>query len=55
MTTEEIHQTGLREVARNHGEMEKVRRQVDYDGDLKAFLASISRNPKLTPFKAEAE
>jgi len=55
MTTEEIHQTGLREVARIRGEMEKVKRQLGYDGDLKAFLASISRNPKLTPFKTEAE
>ena len=55
LTPEEIHQTGLREVARILAEMEKVRRQVGFNGDLKAFLASIPANPKLTPFKTEAE
>lgn len=52
---EEIHQTGLREVARIRGEMELVRKQVAFDGDLNAFLGSISKNPKLTPYKTEAE
>ncbi len=52
---EEIHQTGLREVARIRGEMEKVRRKVGYEGDLTAFLASIPHNSALMPFKTEAE
>ena len=52
---EEIHQTGLREVARIRGEMDLVRKQVGFDGDLNAFLVSVSRDPKLMPFKSEAE
>ncbi len=55
LTPEEIHQIGLNEVARIRGEMEKVRAQVGFTGDLQAFLASIPTNPKLTPFKTEAE
>ncbi len=55
LSPEEIHQTGLREVARIRGEMELVRKQVAFDGNLNAFLASISKNPELKPFKSEAE
>ena len=55
MSPEEIHQTGLREVARIRGEMEKVRQQVGFTGDLDAFLQSIVTNPKLRPFKTEEE
>ena len=55
MSPEAIHQVGLREVARIRGEMEKVRVQVGFNGDLNTFLQSIATNPKLTPFKTEAE
>ena len=55
MSPEEIHQTGLREVARIRGEMEKVRQQVGFQGDLDAFLQSIVTNPQLRPFKTEEE
>ena len=55
MTPAEIHQTGLREVARIRGEIDKVRRQVGFDGDLNAFINSVPRNPQLMPFKSEAE
>lgn len=55
MTPEQIHQLGLREVARIRTEMEKVRQQVGFNGDLNAFLASLTRNPQLTPFKTEQE
>ncbi len=55
MSPEEIHQVGLREVTRIRGEMEKVRQQVGFRGDLNAFLQSITTNAKLTPFKTEAE
>ncbi len=55
LTPAEIHDIGLREVARIRGEMDKVRVQVGFDGDLNAFLASVTRNPKLMPFKTEAE
>ncbi|QSX42048.1 DUF885 domain-containing protein [Shewanella cyperi] len=41
-SVDEIHQTGLNEVARILSEMDKVRQQVGFDGDLKAFFASLS-------------
>ena len=55
MNPDQIHQLGLREVARIRGEMEKVREQVGFNGDLTTFLASLVRNPQLTPFKTEEE
>jgi uncharacterized protein (DUF885 family) len=38
LTSSQIHDIGLREVARIHGEMRKVMKQVDFDGDLAAFF-----------------
>ncbi len=34
----EIHQTGLKEVDRIHGEMKKIMKKVGFKGDLKAFF-----------------
>ncbi|MDO7884367.1 DUF885 domain-containing protein [Hymenobacter cheonanensis] len=50
-TPEEIYQTGQAEVARIRGEMEKVRQQLGYQGDLKELLASLSTDPKFRPYK----
>ena len=50
-TPEEIYQTGLKEVARIRGEMEKVKAQVGYKGDLKSFFESLKTDPKLMPYK----
>ena len=44
-TPEEIYQTGLKEVARIRQEMEKVKQQVGFQGDLKAFFASLKTDP----------
>jgi uncharacterized protein (DUF885 family) len=55
LAPEEIHQIGLREVARIRGEMDKVRQRVGFQGDLPAFIASIATNKSLMPFKTEAE
>ncbi|MES2049323.1 MAG: DUF885 domain-containing protein [Pseudomonadota bacterium] len=55
LTPEQIHAIGLSEVARIRLEMEKVKTEVGYAGDLNAFLQSLESNPKLTPFKTEAE
>jgi uncharacterized protein (DUF885 family) len=55
LAPEAIHQIGLREVARIRSEMEKVREQVGFKGDLPAFLKSISSDPRHSPFKTEAE
>ncbi len=41
LTPEEIHQTGLSEVARITTEMEKVKAEVGFKGDLPALLRPI--------------
>lgn len=46
MTPEEIHQLGLREVARIEGEMQKVAERLHFK-DWKALSASIEADPKL--------
>jgi uncharacterized protein (DUF885 family) len=38
MTADEIHELGLKEVARIHAEMETIREQVAFKGDVKAFF-----------------
>ncbi|AVV82845.1 hypothetical protein SPWS13_1034 [Shewanella putrefaciens] len=45
MPVDEIHQIGLSEV-RILSEMDKVREQVGFKGDLKAFFASLSSEPQ---------
>jgi uncharacterized protein (DUF885 family) len=42
----EIHALGLAEVARIRGEMESVRRQVGFDGDLAAFFRHLQTDPR---------
>ena len=46
MPVDEIHQIGLDEVARILSEMDKVRAQVGFDGDLTAFFDSLSSEPQ---------
>lgn len=46
MSVDEIHQVGLSEVARILSEMDKVRQQVGFEGDLSAFFASLSSEPQ---------
>lgn len=46
MTPEQIHDIGLAEVARIHGEMETVMRQVGWQGDLKSFMQHLSTDPR---------
>lgn len=55
MTAEEIHELGLKEVARISAEMEKVKQQVDYKGDLKSFFNYVRTNKDLMPFKTADE
>lgn len=50
MTAEEIHQLGLSEVARISAEMEKVKEEVGYQGDLKSFFNFVRTNEELMPF-----
>ena len=41
MSADEIHQIGLSEVARLRGEMEAIRKEVGFAGDLRAFFAEL--------------
>ena len=54
LTAEQIHQTGLSEVARITGEFEKVKDEVGFNGSLKQFFDHIRTNPKLEPKSREA-
>ncbi|WP_324809349.1 DUF885 domain-containing protein [Sphingomonas sp. LY29] len=46
LTPDEIHQTGLSEVARIRAEMEKVRTEVGFRGDLPKFFDYLRTDPK---------
>ena len=50
MTPDEIHELGKKEVARIREEMEKVKSQVGFKGDLNAFFDHVRANKKLMPF-----
>ena len=54
MTPEEIHQLGLREVDRIHGEMEKVKAAVGFKGDLHQFADFLRSDPRFKPATAQA-
>jgi len=41
MTPEQVHELGLREVARIHGEMRAIMQRVGFKGDLPAFFAHL--------------
>jgi uncharacterized protein (DUF885 family) len=46
LTPAEIHDVGLKEVARIRGEMEKVIAQVGFKGDMAAFFAFLRSDPR---------
>ena len=50
MTANEIHQLGLNEVARISSEMEKIKTDVCFEGDLKAFFDFVRNKKELMPF-----
>ncbi|MEQ1581131.1 MAG: DUF885 domain-containing protein [Steroidobacteraceae bacterium] len=45
LAPDEIHEIGLKEVARIHAEMEKVKTRVGFKGDLKAFFRHVAAEP----------
>ncbi len=55
LTAEQIHATGLKEVARIHAEMEKVKTQVGFNGPLIEFLKGLESRKELLPFKTDEE
>jgi len=50
MSASEIHELGLKEVARISAEMEKVMKEVGYEGDLKSFFNDVRNKKELMPF-----
>lgn len=46
LTADDIHRTGLAEVARITAEMEKVKAEAGFAGDLKAFIAFLRSDPQ---------
>lgn len=46
MTPQEIHELGKREAARLYAEMDKVRQQVGFDGDMQAFFEFLKTDPQ---------
>ena len=55
MTPDEIHNLGLKEVARLKLEMEKVKAQVGFNGSLFAFFEEVRNKKELKPFKKPEE
>jgi uncharacterized protein (DUF885 family) len=55
LTPEEIFAIGEKEVQRIHGEMEKVKEQVGFTGDLKSFFVYLNTDRKFFPFKTPQE
>jgi len=55
MTASEIHEMGKNEVARIRGEMEQVKTQAGFKGDLKAFFDHVRTNKKLMPYTKPEE
>ncbi|WP_291128359.1 DUF885 domain-containing protein [Flavobacterium sp. UBA7682] len=54
-TPEEIHELGLKEVARIKAEMEKVKAQVGFKGTIIEFFDHVRNKPELKPFKTPEE
>ncbi|HKZ38093.1 MAG TPA: DUF885 domain-containing protein, partial [Chryseolinea sp.] len=55
LTPDEIFKLGEREVSRIRGEMDKVKSEVGFKGNLKAFFDYVNNNKKFMPFKAPEE
>ncbi len=55
MTPDQIHELGLKEVARLKTEMEKVKAQVGFTGTLMEFFEHVRSKPELMPFKKPEE
>ena len=54
-TPDEIYNTGLAEVKRVRTEMERIKNEVGFKGDLKSFFEYMRTDPKFKPFKTPGE
>jgi uncharacterized protein (DUF885 family) len=50
LSSDEIHEIGLREVARIRGEMEAAKSALGFKGSLNSFFEHVRKNKKLMPF-----
>lgn len=55
LTPDAIFETGQKEVARLHNEMEKIKNETGYKEDLKSFFHYIHTDPKFMPYKTDSE
>jgi uncharacterized protein (DUF885 family) len=55
MNAAQIHEMGKLEVARIRGEMEAVKAQIGFKGDLKAFFDHVRSHRQLMPFRTPEE
>lgn len=55
ISPDEIFDLGLREVARIRKEMDSLKTQVGFKGDLKSFFDHVKSDPKFFPFKTQEE
>jgi uncharacterized protein (DUF885 family)/diadenosine tetraphosphate (Ap4A) HIT family hydrolase len=55
LTAEEIFQIGQNEVSRIRGEMERIQRQVGFDGSLREFFDHLRAKEELMPFSDPQE
>lgn len=54
-TPEEIYETGLAEVKRIRSEMERIKTETGFTGDLKAFFTYLKADKKFTPYHEPKE
>ncbi len=54
-TPDQIYQTGLAEVTRIRGEMERTKAEVGFNGDLNAFFEFMRNDPQFRPYKTSEE
>jgi uncharacterized protein (DUF885 family) len=55
MTPDEIYNTGLAEVARIRGEMERIKNETGFKGDLNAFFTYLKTDARFRPYKSAKE
>lgn len=55
LSADEIFKTGQSEVSRIRAEMEKVKNQVGFKGNLKSFFQYVNTNKKFMPYKTPEE
>ncbi len=55
LSEDSIYNTGLREVARIEGEMNKVKDQVGFQGDMQAFFKYLATDAKFCPFTTDKQ